>query len=159
MPTIINLGEDIVFGVQEMKPIRPCPFGRVRVRMRPEEIATAFVKDGHGITRHLIHDHGDRWSLSEPQARNFTVPREKGSSSGSSPKRAAVVALPSVERERGWTPVSLKLPPGGAAVETKIDDADGIRHFRILYRQGSVWFLPDGSSYVYYEPTHWRMLP
>lgn len=38
---------------------------------------------------------------------------------------------------------------------TKIDDADGIRNEQELKLVGKLWFLPDGSMYVYYTPTHW----
>lgn len=28
-----------------------------------------------------------------------------------------------------------------------------------LKRKGRLWFIPDGSMYVYYEPKFWRTLP
>jgi len=46
--------------------------------------------------------------------------------------------------------------PEGVVVETKIDDANGVRNEGKLKRQGNLWFVPDGSMYVYYRPTHWR---
>lgn len=48
--------------------------------------------------------------------------------------------------------------PIGEVVETKIDDANGERNQALLMRGGSggLWFVPDGSMYVYYTPTHWR---
>jgi hypothetical protein len=46
--------------------------------------------------------------------------------------------------------------PVGDVVETKIDDGRGERNLCLLTRQGSLWFIPDGSMYVYYTPTHWR---
>jgi hypothetical protein len=48
------------------------------------------------------------------------------------------------------------LPPNGVIVETKIDDADGTRNEQLLMRSDNLWFVPDGSMYVYYAPTHWR---
>lgn len=55
-----------------------------------------------------------------------------------------------------WNKVSEKLPPEGLVVDTKIDDEKGVRNETRLYRQGRLWFFPDGSMYVYYTPTHWK---
>jgi hypothetical protein len=61
-----------------------------------------------------------------------------------------------------WVSVKDELPPLNVVVETKIDDQDGVRNVSKLKRYQrepgcrSLWFLPDGSMYVYYEPTHWR---
>jgi hypothetical protein len=46
--------------------------------------------------------------------------------------------------------------PEGVSLETKIDDARGIRNVQLLKRMGNLWWFPDGSMYVYYVPTHWR---
>jgi hypothetical protein len=46
--------------------------------------------------------------------------------------------------------------PEGVEVDTKIHDRDGVRNHQTLVRRGQLWFLPDGSMYVYYTPTHWR---
>lgn len=49
------------------------------------------------------------------------------------------------------------LPPDGVVVMTKIDTwKEGKRNEQPLKRQGTLWFLPDGSMYVYYTPTHWK---
>jgi hypothetical protein len=48
--------------------------------------------------------------------------------------------------------------PEGVVVMTKIDDADGCRNEQELKRRGRLWWLADGSMYVYYTPTHWRPL-
>lgn len=48
--------------------------------------------------------------------------------------------------------------PDGKTVMTKIDDAAGCRNEHALRRSGNLWFVPDGSMYVYYRPTHWRPL-
>lgn len=53
-----------------------------------------------------------------------------------------------------WQPA--KTAPEGVVVDTKIDDADGVRNEQPLKRKGNLWFVPDGTMYVYYEPTHWR---
>lgn len=55
-----------------------------------------------------------------------------------------------------WISVKEKLPPDKMVVETKIDDEKGCRNEGKLYRWGNLWYLPDGSMYVYYMPTHWR---
>ena len=48
------------------------------------------------------------------------------------------------------------LPPEGQEVITKIDDENGVRNETNLVRKGSLWFFPDMSMYVFYQPTHWR---
>lgn len=50
------------------------------------------------------------------------------------------------------------LPPEGIMVETKIDDAKGVRNEQRLCRRGRLWFtgLDGNAMYVYYTPTHWR---
>lgn len=58
--------------------------------------------------------------------------------------------------QRGWTRMVDRLPPNDAVVETKIDDASGMRNVAMLRRYKNLWFVPDRSSYVYYTPTHWR---
>ena len=55
-----------------------------------------------------------------------------------------------------WIRVAEKLPPENKVVETRIDDGKFIRNEQELKRKGNLWFLPDGSMYVYYTPTHWR---
>lgn len=57
-----------------------------------------------------------------------------------------------------WTPTNKTLPPNGLIVETKIDDGKGVRNRTTLKRNNNLWFLPDGSMYVYYTPTHWRLI-
>ena len=54
----------------------------------------------------------------------------------------------------GWKTIASS--PERIVVETKIDDDNGVRNVTTLKRQGRLWFFPDGSMYVYYEPTHWR---
>ena len=55
-----------------------------------------------------------------------------------------------------WISVSDDLPEHNKVVETKIDDENGCRNETTLKRQGTLWFVPDGTMYVYYRPTHWR---
>ena len=55
-----------------------------------------------------------------------------------------------------WIIIRDNPPPEGRVVLTVISDRDGIRNEQRLKRQGRLWFLPDGSMYVYYTPTHWK---
>lgn len=62
------------------------------------------------------------------------------------------------EPKLNWIECGASLPPIGRRVMTKIDDSEGIRNEQVMYRGGTngcLWFLPDGSMYVYYTPTHW----
>jgi hypothetical protein len=54
-----------------------------------------------------------------------------------------------------WISIESKLPPNGIIVETKIANPD--RNIQDLKKQNNLWFVPDGSMYVYYTPTHWRL--
>ena len=45
--------------------------------------------------------------------------------------------------------------PENVVVWTKIDDAKGARNVQKLKKMGRLWLHPDGSTYVYYTPTHW----
>jgi hypothetical protein len=55
-----------------------------------------------------------------------------------------------------WIEISQQLPPQGKVVNTKIDDAKGCRNEAHLKLQRNLWWFPDGSMYVYYQPTHWK---
>ena len=60
-----------------------------------------------------------------------------------------------------WIELKTELPPEGEVVETKIDDADGLRNEQKLWRQGRLFFQAPKSGdsmYVYYTPTHWRRI-
>jgi hypothetical protein len=58
--------------------------------------------------------------------------------------------------ETDWIECVTQLPPDGKVVMTKIDDDHGERNQCLLKRQGRLWFVEDGSMYVYYTPTHWK---
>lgn len=58
-----------------------------------------------------------------------------------------------------WISVEERLPPENKTVETRIDDGKYIRNEQELKRRKNFWYLPDGSMYVYYTPTHWRDSP
>jgi hypothetical protein len=55
-----------------------------------------------------------------------------------------------------FTKVADVLPPENVVVVTKIIDEEGERNEARLKRKGNLWWLEDGSMYVYYTPTHWR---
>jgi len=63
-----------------------------------------------------------------------------------------------------WKKCTEELPPVDIAVMTKIDDDKGCRNEQILKRYQRndnsrfLWFIQDGSVYVYYEPTHWSFI-
>ena len=53
-----------------------------------------------------------------------------------------------------------QVPPEGVVIETRIyDDRFGERNVQKLKRRGRMWWFPDDTMYVYYEPTHWRAIP
>lgn len=62
-----------------------------------------------------------------------------------------------------WRPVASPsstvgryIAPENEEVWTKIHDERGERNIAKLTRKGNLWFVLDGSMYVYYTPTHWR---
>jgi hypothetical protein len=54
---------------------------------------------------------------------------------------------------KAWQDISTA--PAREVVWTKIHDDEGERNAARLYRERSLWRLPDSSMYVYYTPTHW----
>lgn len=55
-----------------------------------------------------------------------------------------------------WVSVKDVLPPENTVVDTKIQDSDGnTKNHQKLMLKGRLWFVPDCSMYVYYQPTHW----
>jgi hypothetical protein len=57
-----------------------------------------------------------------------------------------------------WFSVKDQLPPEGTIVDTKIHDSHGCRNESHLLYRGGMWWVRDGSMYIYYVPTHWRPL-
>jgi len=55
-----------------------------------------------------------------------------------------------------WQPIATA--PENVVVLTKIDDDKGVRKEQELKREGRYWLSPDGSIYMYYTPTHWRLM-
>ena len=55
-----------------------------------------------------------------------------------------------------WKYIKTTPPPLNTVVETRINDMKGIRNEQTLKFNGRMWFVPDGSMYIYYEPTEWR---
>jgi hypothetical protein len=54
-----------------------------------------------------------------------------------------------------WKLITEENPPQGRVIKTKIDDTNGVRNEQELKWDGKIWWLPDGSMYVDYTPTHW----
>ncbi|MBE9054025.1 hypothetical protein IQ243_27230 [Nostocales cyanobacterium LEGE 11386] len=57
-----------------------------------------------------------------------------------------------------WNETTKTLPEEGVVVLTKIEDQHGCRNEQLLKRKSNLWFFPNGLMYVYYTPTHWRVL-
>lgn len=55
-----------------------------------------------------------------------------------------------------WIPVGAELPPIGVVVETKVDDADGVRSECLLGLNGYGWYEYGGNWFAVAIPTHWR---
>jgi hypothetical protein len=51
---------------------------------------------------------------------------------------------------------TIESAPEGLLIETKTDDAHGIRNEQRLTKRGRMFWTEDGGMYVYYTPTHWR---
>ena len=54
--------------------------------------------------------------------------------------------------DKDWNRPDEKLPPEGVVVDTMNSHGQVTQ----LKRSGRLWFVPDGSMYVYYEPMFWR---
>ena len=52
--------------------------------------------------------------------------------------------------EWDWRNVANDPPPDGQVVQVFNNEG------AMLKRSGNLWFLPDGSMYVYYTPEWWR---
>lgn len=55
-----------------------------------------------------------------------------------------------------WIEVRKQRPPENELVDTKIDDENGVRNEQPMKLSRNLWWIRDGSMYVYYAPTHWR---
>lgn len=55
-----------------------------------------------------------------------------------------------------WKQITSDQPRPGVIVNTKIVDETGERNEQKLKRMAgnNLWWLPDGSMYVYFTPTH-----
>lgn len=54
-----------------------------------------------------------------------------------------------------WKEIKYCPAPIGTIISTKIDDGNGSRNEQRLKFDGKLWWLADGTMYVYYTPTHW----
>lgn len=54
-----------------------------------------------------------------------------------------------------WKSISEFPPPNDVVLKTCIKDENGIRNEQPLRKRGRIWWLADGSMYVYFTPTHW----
>lgn len=53
---------------------------------------------------------------------------------------------------RDWIPTDDRVPDDGEVVLTM----DGGGHVQPLKRRGRLWYLADGSMYVYFTPAFWQ---
>jgi hypothetical protein len=51
-----------------------------------------------------------------------------------------------------WNRTDLSVPEEGVVVNTLTRNGEE----STLMRQGALWFIPDGSMYVYYTPMFWK---
>lgn len=63
----------IVFGIKQQKPFIDPPPGKIRVKMRNDNFAQAFVKNGESIRHFFIRENGLRWELCYEQGSNTTI--------------------------------------------------------------------------------------
>ena len=61
-----------------------------------------------------------------------------------------------IAKNKVWIKTEEMLPDEEVVVETKVEDENGCSNVTKLKRYRNLWFLADGSMYVYYTPTHWR---
>jgi len=73
MATFMSVGFKGVPGVQPVKPFSPKPPGKIRIRMRQDEFATAFVRTADGLKKFIIQDDGETWSLGFEMAENRRI--------------------------------------------------------------------------------------
>lgn len=57
---------------------------------------------------------------------------------------------------QNWIPISLA--PEDELVATRCYEGGKSWNEQCLRRKGKLWFFPDSSAYVYYEPTEYREL-
>lgn len=61
----------VIWGIVSEKPVRTCLPGRIRIRLRNDDFARAFVRH-QGSTRHFIlFDFGDHWQIGLEQGSNL----------------------------------------------------------------------------------------
>ena len=54
-----------------------------------------------------------------------------------------------------WTRTSDRLPPAGEVVKTI---SEGGMEQELKYDDSGLWFVPDGSMYIYYTPMFWKRM-
>lgn len=57
-----------------------------------------------------------------------------------------------------WIKCEDELPENDLVVMTKILDGKCQRNEQKLRRKGALWFYPNNHMYVYYTPTHWKLI-
>ena len=72
MPAKI-IEKNIVFGIMHIKPLHGFPNGRIRLRLRPNDFASVWVRTPDGIREFYIEDIGEKWIPAFEKGRNHTA--------------------------------------------------------------------------------------
>ena len=67
---IIIGNKGAIWGVQQPKPLKNFPEGRVKLKIRNTEFVTAFIKTDTGIRKFIVRDTGKSWEPLFEQGRN-----------------------------------------------------------------------------------------
>ena len=58
----IKIGKLLVFGITEIKPLSGFPEGRVKIKMRHNNAATAHIKTDNGIRQFFVVEEDGKWT-------------------------------------------------------------------------------------------------
>lgn len=70
---ILIIGRTYLFGIHPLRPIAETEGAKVRVRMRPNSFAEAYVRRSGKITKHHLLLDGERWRLGPIVAAKATL--------------------------------------------------------------------------------------
>jgi hypothetical protein len=59
------------YGLAEAKPLKGFPAGMYRIRLRPNEFVTVYVKSADGIRRFYVKEQDDHWVSGPEIAQNI----------------------------------------------------------------------------------------
>jgi hypothetical protein len=70
---LVSIGEKIVFGIAEPLPLRGFPPGKIRLRLRPDDFARAFVRMDNQARAYVIKEKDGFWIPFCEQGRNIKL--------------------------------------------------------------------------------------